>query len=388
VHRRGFLRGAALLGAAGALRCESRKAPTPSGSLGDAGACPPAGAPEESVPFADESGPFEVAEGAGLDGRLYTDLARLAPDRLITDSEAFYIRTRYPDQLDPAAPWTLSLGGMVEAPATLDAREVAALEREQGVHLLECSGNFRERGFGLISAATWHGVPVAELLARVAPAAGAARLLITGSDAHGRASSNSVRGASWILSPEQLAQTQSFIATRMNGQPLLPDHGYPLRLVNPGWYGCSCIKWVESIDWVSDDVASTSQMIEFSARTHQTGEPALARDYAAPVIQQAAMPIRVDKRRAGGRVCYRVLGIVWGGSEPARRLGVSVDGGERFEPIPLDVSQNRTWSLWEHEWAPLAPGRYDIVCRVEEPRVPMRRLDSGYYRRSVVVDEV
>ena len=87
-------------------------------------------------------------------------------------------------------------------------------------------------------------------------------------------------------------------------------------------------------------------------------------------------------------MCYRVVGIVWGGSEPARRLGVSVDGGRRFESISLQVTQNRTWSLWEYEWVPLAPGRHDIVCRVEEPSVPMRRLDSGYYLRSVDIDDV
>ena len=370
------------------LRCDS-DATTRVGSVSrDAGGCP-AGPLESEVvtlPFAEETGPFEVAEGSGLDGRLYTDL-QLTKDRLITPADAFYIRTRYPDQLDPAAPWTLRLGGLVEAPVALDARDVVALERDQGVHLLECSGNFRARGFGLISAANWHGVPLTELLERVVPAAGAARIAITGSDAHSRASGNSVRGAGWIVSPEQLAQTQSFIATRMNGEPLPLDHGYPLRLVNPGWYGCSCIKWVESIEWVSDDAPSTSQMIEFSSRTHQVGQPALARDYAAPVIQQAAMPVRVEKRRSEAGLCYRLLGIVWGGSEPARRLGVSVDGGRHFESIPLQVTQNRTWSLWEYEWAPLAPGRHDIVCRVEEPSVPMRRLDSGYYLRSVDIDE-
>ena len=386
--RRRFLQDAALLGAASALRCNKSEAPRGQLLL-DAGACPTASsAAPDILPFADETGPFELAEGAGLDGRLYTDLSRLGADRLLTESGAFYVRTRYPAALDPSAPWQLTLGGMVEAKVTLEASEVVALEREQGVHLLECSGNFRSRGFGLISAASWHGVPVSELLERVAPAPGAARLLITGSDAHSLPSGNSVRGASWVASPEQLASTQSFIATRMNGEPLPVDHGYPLRLVNPGWYGCSCIKWVESIDWVADDVASTSQMIEFSARTHQQGEPALARDYAAPVIQQAAMPVRIEQRRSGARTCYRVVGIVWGGSEPARRLGISFDGGEHFDVLPLQVTRNGTWSLWEYEWAPLAPGRYDIVCRVEEPSVPMRRLDSGYYARSVVIDEV
>jgi hypothetical protein len=131
-------------------------------------------------------------------------------------------------------------------------------------------------------------------------------------------------------------------------------------------------------------------MIEYSARTHQIGEPALARDYAAPEIQQAAMPIRVEKLRMQAGLQYRVVGIVWGGSEPITELALSFDGGVRFESVSLagSVTQNRTWSLWSHDWAPAAPGSYTLVCKVDAPDVPMRRLDSGYYARRITLDEV
>jgi DMSO/TMAO reductase YedYZ molybdopterin-dependent catalytic subunit len=286
--------------------------------------------------------------------------------------------------------WSLTLGGLVEQPVVLPFAELQALERELGVYLLECSGNFRSRSFGLMSAARWHGVPLLELLERVRPLPEAARLLITGSDAHTGASAGSSTGASWIVSPEQLAQTGAFLATRMNGEPLPLDHGYPVRLFNPGWYGCSCIKWVQSLEWVADNAPSTSQMIEFSSRTHQVGQPALARDYAAPEIQQSAMPVRVEKRQSSAGLCYRVVGVVWGGKEPVQELGVSFDGGSNFTRLPLrgSVSRNQTWSLWSLDWAPRAPGSYEIVCRVLSPEVPMRRLDSRYYARRVVIDEV
>ncbi len=81
----------------------------------------------------------------------------------------------------------------------------------------------------------------------------------------------------------------------MNGAALTADHGAPIRLVVPNYYGCSCIKWVSRIDWVADDEPATSQMMEFSARTHQNGVPRLARDYEPPVIDLAALPIRVEQ---------------------------------------------------------------------------------------------
>jgi DMSO/TMAO reductase YedYZ molybdopterin-dependent catalytic subunit len=386
VQRRCFLGsvlgGAAAFGASGLLRCSSGQ-PSSSSEQTE-------GAEVERLPFEGESGPYGVAQGEGLDGRLYTDLSQLDADNLIVPNEAFYIRTRYPSLLDPDAPWSLRVGGLVEQELTLPLAELLALERDQGVYLLECSGNFRARGFGLLSAASWHGVGLLQLLERVRPLPRAARILISGSDAHAAASSNSVTGASWIISPEQLARTGAFLATRMNGVPLPLDHGSPLRLFNPGWYGCSCIKWVQSLDWVADEEPSTSQMIEYSARTHQIGQPALARDYAAPEIQQAAMPIRVEKWRSEAGLRYRVAGIVWGGSQPISQLGLSFDGGIQFESVSLagNVTQNRSWSLWSHDWAPAAPGSYTLVCRVQAPDVPMRRLDSQYYARHITLDEV
>ena len=66
-------------------------------------------------------------------------------------------------------------------------------------------------------------------------------------------------------------------------RPLTPDHGAPVRLVVPNWYGCACIKWVTHVEMVPDDEPATTQMREFAARTHQNGVPARARDYQPPI---------------------------------------------------------------------------------------------------------
>ena len=129
-------------------------------------------------------------------------------------------------------------------------------------------------------------------------------------------SRSSRAGASWVFPLEAVKHTGAFLAFRLNGEPLPRDHGAPMRLVVPGWYGCTWIKWVNDIRLVGPDEPLTSQMIEFSLRTHQRTLPPLARDYEPPVIDLAAMPIRVEKRRVEGRLEYRVVGIVWGGEKP------------------------------------------------------------------------
>ena len=182
----------------------------------------------------------------------------------------------------------------------------------------------------------------------------------------------------------------------MNGAPLPRDHGFPVRLIVPGWYGCASIKWVNRIDLVPDDEPSTSQMREFATRTHQpfdspiTGPPPPARDFVPAVIDTAAMPTRVEKWILNGRVTYRVIGIVWGGATPTDALAIRFKAGQPWVPVddcPRPAS-SLTWSLWSHTWNPDQPGRYQIVLKVTDPSIRTRRLDLFFYVREIQIDEV
>jgi DMSO/TMAO reductase YedYZ molybdopterin-dependent catalytic subunit len=198
---------------------------------------------------------------------------------------------------------------------------------------------------------------------------------------------HSMPGASWIFSFEELAS--AFLATEMNGAPLPPDHGAPVRLYVPGWYGCTCIKWVNEIRLVADDEPATSQMIEFASRTHQVGTPALARDYLPASMDQAAMPIRVERWRVDGEIVHRVVGILWGGYEPTGALSFGASPGS-FEPVDVcpPATTNATWTVWQHPWRPRSTGLHAIRMRIDDPRIPTRRLDTGFYERVVRIDEV
>jgi DMSO/TMAO reductase YedYZ molybdopterin-dependent catalytic subunit len=167
------------------------------------------------------------------------------------------------------------------------------------------------------------------------------------------------------------------------------DHGFPVRLCVPGWYGCTNIKWVNELVFVDDSAPATAQMIEFALRTHQEGEPALARDFIPATIDQAAMPIRVEKWRVGGEIRYRVDGVLWGGSTPTNALSVQL-GDAAWEPVDVcpDVVTNKTWSFWSHEWRAPAAGTYAIRCRIDDPNIRTRRLDVDRYIREVIIDEV
>jgi DMSO/TMAO reductase YedYZ molybdopterin-dependent catalytic subunit len=226
------------------------------------------------------------------------------------------------------------------------------------------------------------------LLDRLRPQRAASRILVAGVDDDADSMRTSVPGASWIFTRDDLER--AILAMRMNGAPLPRDHGLPVRLIVPGWYGCACIKWVNRIELVPDEAPATAQMREFAARTHQDGIPALAREFVPAVIDTAAMPVRVEKWHQAGGIFYRIIGLMWGGKTPTDALSIRFRAGAawtRVEDCRLPATTD-TWSVWTHTWRPAEPGRYDIVLRVDDPRIRTRRLDVFFYARSVHIAEI
>ena len=342
-----------------------------------------------TVAFVDEGHPeMNAPVGEELDGRLFTDLSGLRLDDTDTPTSEFYIRTRASKLLPQTKSWVVRIDGLVDA-SSLSVEDLRKRARPAGLHLMECSGNARFAHFGMISVAKWTGVAVADILQEVKVEPQAKRVLISGFDQYQTESASSVAGASWIFLLEELRSARAFLATEMNGQPLTADRGAPVRLVVPGWYGCTCIKWVDTITLVDDGAEATSQMKEYAARTHQKGVPALAKEYEPAVIDHAAMPIRVEKWLVGGKIKYRVVGILWGGTQPVKELQIRFNPEEDYVPVDhVSQKENDPWSFWTHAWSPKSPGTYSIRLMVKEPRVRTRRLDSGYYVRTVDVSEV
>jgi DMSO/TMAO reductase YedYZ molybdopterin-dependent catalytic subunit len=342
------------------------------------------------VPFSDEGHPpMGETIGTELDGRLFTDLSTLTPENPVTATDKFFIRTRASKLLDASKPWTIHVAGLVEKPISILAEALAKKARPMGVHLMECSGNTRSAHFGMMSIAAWDGVPLEELLQMVKPKVSAFRVAVSGFDHYKEESMTSEPGASWILTPDQLFSSKAFLATKMNGQPLSEDHGAPVRLMVPGWYGCVCVKWVNQIELVSEDAPATSQMLEYASRTMQAGVPALARDYRPAIIDPAAMATRIEKRLVGGRIQYRIAGIQWGGIVPAEAVEIRFDPADRFLPVEnLPSAPGNNWHFWRYEWSPPGTGKFTIRLRLNAPGIAARRLDSGYYDRAVDIAEI
>jgi DMSO/TMAO reductase YedYZ molybdopterin-dependent catalytic subunit len=383
VSRREFLAASAAMFSAGLAR--------PTGQ--ERVPVPPEARLEGVVPFAaaraPDAPPLGRLLGDGLDARLFTDLSLVDEQRLITPTDQFFVRTAAPRALPPPRPWTIEVDGLVASPYGVDVGALAGEAASAGTHVFECAGNAHQANYGLLSAARWDGVPLMTVVERARPSADGGYVLVSGVDDTGP-SSTSVPGCSWIFSRTELERTRAILALGLNGGDLPPVHGAPARLVVPGWYGCAGVKWVNRITVVAADAPPTTQMLEYSQRTHQRGIVKLAAEFEPPAIDTAAMPIRIERWTQSGRPLYRVVGVMWGGAKPVGELLIRFRNNEEWVAVdncPLPAS-TATWTIWSHWWRPAIARRYEIVLKAADPLIPTRRLDVFYYIRDIDIDVV
>jgi DMSO/TMAO reductase YedYZ molybdopterin-dependent catalytic subunit len=352
-------------------------------------------------------GQFYENSGGGHDARLCIDLASLlTPAGRLTPADQFFIRTEYPDRLRSTADWKIKVHGEVKQPQDVPLKSLLDFVEPRGPVLLECSGNGNVLKFGLLSVADWAGIPIEKIVKLAQPTEKAAAMLISGFDDDSYLpdrgppyKTHSYPTCSWVFPIATLVNGRAFLATQMNGAPLPKNHGAPVRLIVPGWYGCSEVKWVNEIKFVDRNEKATWQMLEFSDRTNQQTHhdpkfshdlgPDLARDYRPGTIDQAAIPVRVEQWKLGGKIVYRIVGITWGGPKRSAKLIIRYRSGKSASPwAPVQFCQPVTsiseYGIWMHTFTPPKKGYYRIEM-LDDAKKPARRMRRGDYIRGVYI---
>ena len=169
-------------------------------------------------------------------------------------------------------------------------------------------------------------------------------------------SGGGTNGAAWVFSLDQVRSTSMFLAFGQNGKPLTHDHGFPVRLIVPGFYGCSHIKWVTLLSVVDGaKTPPTSQMNEFRSRVHMKFAPRKSslRWSAAQGYSATAERVEIWRNRITGDRGYKAVGLLWGGPKATDALQI------RFPPLQKEWQTVQhvnmrpvpaAWSQWCHAW--------------------------------------
>lgn len=296
----------------------------------------------------------------------------------ITPTDLFYVRTHiYKPKVD-LTEWRLRVDGLAERQLTLDMAELKRLPHVELVSVVECAGNgrsFYEPGvtgmqwrYGAVGNARWTGVRLAEVLRRAGIKPGATEILFNGADAPMGKVPDFVRS----IPLQKAMHEDTLLAFAMNGAPLPESHGFPLRLVVPGWAGDSWVKWVTNIT-VLDKEYDGFFMKTAYRRPVGTVPPGTAVDPSAMVPVTAIRPKSVIASPiAGQRLTpgpLTITGAAWAGESPVSRVDVSTDSGRTWRAAKLGADRARyAWRLWEADWTPPADWSYVLMSKATDEK--------------------
>jgi sulfane dehydrogenase subunit SoxC len=277
--------------------------------------------------------------------------------------------------VDPAT-WRLRLGGRVRKDLELTLDDIRARPAVRRPVTMECAGNGRARleprpasqpwVLEAVGTGEWAGTPLRPLLEEAGPLDGAVEVLFGGLDrgVDGGVEQRYERS----LPLEEALRDEVMLVYELNGAPLPPQHGFPLRLVVPGWYGMTNVKWLERITLVDVPFEGYQQRTSYRFRQQEDeeGEPVTRMEPRALMVPPG-IPDFLTRERLVDRGPCLVEGRAWSGWGPVTAVEVSVDGGETWSAATLGRADNRwAWAPWTFTWEPAAPGRHELLCRARD----------------------
>jgi sulfite oxidase len=302
-----------------------------------------------------------------------TGLASLADP--VTNTDAFYVRGHglVPD-IDSGA-WRLRVHGMVERELSLSLETLREAFRERTVTAtLQCAGNRRAGliairdipgeapwGPGATGTASWTGVALGDVLALAGPLIAATDVGFEGADPCPETKPVERFGGSIPLDKARRAEV--LLAWAMNGEPLAPVHGSPLRVVVPGYIGARSVKWLERIELRSEPWPGYFQHVVYRlVPAGETPGPGVGMPLGLVALNSDVLSPRDGETVAAGLVEMRGYAFA-GGDRYVARVDVSVDGGTNWTQAELLDDLGRwAWRQWRMT-LDLAPGEHELLVR-------------------------
>jgi DMSO/TMAO reductase YedYZ molybdopterin-dependent catalytic subunit len=311
-----------------------------------------------------------------------------ALDYDVTPAGLHYLLIHYDiPVVDPAA-WRLRVDGRVGRELSLSLDELRSRPAVTLAVTLECAGNGRA---GLsprplsqpwlleaVGTAEWTGTPLHGLLEDAGVDDDAVDVVFGALD-------RGVEGGEEQQFERSLPLTEALredvlLAYAMNGAPLPPQHGFPLRLVVPGWYGMTSVKWLERITVLDRPFEGYQQARGYRLRQtpDEAGEPVswmLPRSLMVP----PGIPDFATRERIVEPGPCAVRGRAWSGLGSVERVEVSADAGESWSDARLGRQPSRwAWRSWEWDWEPRGPGRHELCCRATDSAGNVQPLEAPW----------
>ncbi|MEV0320276.1 sulfite oxidase [Streptomyces sp. NPDC050658] len=306
----------------------------------------------------------------------------------VTPLGLHYVLVHYDIPAVATDTWRLSVGGRVRTPLELDLDELRSLPAVTHRVTMECAGNGRARLsprpvsqpwlVEAVGTADWTGVPLRTVLARAGVEDGAVEAVFTGAD-HGVE-----RGVEqdYRRSLPLPVEGDVLLAYAMNGGPLPPQHGHPLRLVVPGWYGMAHVKWLRSVEVVDTPFTGFQQAVAYRFRQSpdDPGEP-VTRIAPRALLIPPGFPDFMSRVRVVRPGAVLLEGRAWSGHGQVTRVEFSADDGRTWTDaeVALPGPHPWAWQSWHTTWA-AAEGRHTLTVRATDAEGRTQPVEQPWNR--------
>jgi DMSO/TMAO reductase YedYZ molybdopterin-dependent catalytic subunit len=293
----------------------------------------------------------------------------------VTPIGLHYLLIHYDIPATDAAGWQVELTGSIARPMTFTLDELRRRPARTVRVTMECAGNGRARLLPrpvsqpwlveAVGTAEWTGVPLRELLDEAGIDPAAVDVVFTGAD-HGverGVEQDYQRG----LSIADALRDEVLVAYEMNGAPLPPQHGSPLRLVVPGWYGMAHVKWLRAITVIDEPFAGFQNAVAYRVRQHsdELGD-AVTRIVPRALVTPPGFPDFMSRQRIVRPGEVVVSGRAWSGFASVVEVEVSTDGGVTWGPAELDAEVGQwAWRGWTYRWN-ATEGHHTLTARATD----------------------
>jgi DMSO/TMAO reductase YedYZ molybdopterin-dependent catalytic subunit len=246
--------------------------------------------------------------------------------------------------------WTLPVSGLVSNPTTLDYGKLTAMASAEQYNTLECVSN--EIGGDLISTAKWKGVKLKDVLTQAQVSPDATYVVFKAAD-----------GYDVGIPLDKAMLDGTILAYEMNGAPLPSEHGFPVRVIVPGYYGMMNCKWLMSIELVKETYQGYWQVRGWANEaSYRTGS-----EIVTPGTAQVAQRFGIGGAPAVPLGLTPIAGIAFAGDRGIEKVEVSTDGGKTWSLASFkDPVSDNTWVLWTANWNPPSTGHYSIAVRATD----------------------
>jgi sulfane dehydrogenase subunit SoxC len=315
---------------------------------------------------------FEELQLAARNHALPLEAMRAA----VTPVGLHYLLIHFDIPFVDAATWRLSIGGLVEEPLELSLDDLRARPATTLAVTLECAGNGRALlsprapasqpwVLEAVGNAEWTGTRLAPLLHEAGLQSDAAEVVFTGLDRGVQGGVEHLYERS--LSLDDALRDEVLLAYEVNGEPLPPQHGYPLRLLVPGWYGMTHVKWLRSITVGAGGFEGWQQAeaYHFHLTEEDAGTP-VTRMLPRSLMIPPGIPEFLERTRLLDAGPCTLEGRAWSGQGMIERVEVSTDGGETWGDAKVgEVMTPWAWVGWQFDWDATA-GEHVLSCRATD----------------------